>query len=116
MLYIHNTPYYLIHRAYIKFAFTVEVQLAGRIRPAFKLLRIFKQKYLFSNGQAYHYTTLLFTWLKRFLIVNTDFFTNKLWVLLDQPKIFRHLIQFFHRYIGYVPEGTITSEDIKKRH
>ena len=80
------------------------------LKRLFKRLRIDAQKCIFSNGQAYQYKTLVITWTDRYLLINTDFFANKLWVVLDQPKIFRHLIQFFHRYIGAVPEGVLTYE------
>jgi hypothetical protein len=80
------------------------------LKRLFKRVRINAQKCIFSNGQVYQYKTLVIAWDERYLLINTDFFANKLWVVLDQPKIFRHLIQFFHRYIGAVPEGVLTYE------
>jgi hypothetical protein len=78
-------------------------------------LKIYYHQFTFSNGQVYIYTSLLFFSLDKKAKQRTDFFSNKLWVILDQPKIFRHLIQFYHRYVGAVPKDVITYETNPRR-
>jgi hypothetical protein len=58
--------------------------------------------HLLSNGQAYFFLsglTLYSSGMQTFYVSN-DFFSNQLWVVLDQPKIFHNLIRFFRRYTG----------------
>jgi len=73
-------------------------------------VKIYYHLFTFSNGQRYFYTSLLPFSFDKKAKQRIDFFANKLWVILDQPKIFRHLIQFYHRYVGAVPKGVITHE------
>jgi hypothetical protein len=78
-------------------------------------LKIYQHGLTFSNGQTYSYTSLLSVSVDKKAKQRTDFFSNKLWVILDQPKIFRHLIQFYHRYVGAVPIDVITHETNPRR-
>ena len=106
----------------LQFVFTPELDYVNKKHNTTSLiyylsvfLKIYYHPFTFSNGQTYLYTSLLSLSFDKKSKQRTDFFSNKLWVILDQPKIFRHLIQFYHRYVGAVPKDVITHETNPRR-
>lgn len=74
-------------------------------------------KLVLTTGQVCLFKTAFVRWVKqqRYCFLRTDFYSNKIWATLDEPKLFINLVRFERRYRMKIDLTKFSPEDLKLR-